>query len=169
MSLKSGSLVSVDLPNDGENKFHVSCFDESGTAVKLEQSEITIVKTLINIGKIPCAHSVGVEIEDPITQKPSLDYLIRKDELLPKSGVVKYKTTKRISAGSSDFISFKLWEGEITDPIEYNRFIGDRFGDCFQRKAGCNSKDRYSRLRLCHFVYRLRAICRRLRSKHESF
>ena len=125
MSLKSGSLVSVDLRTDGENEFHVSCFDENGTEIKLEQSEIIIVKTLINIGKIPCAHSVGVEIEDPITQKPALDYLIRKDELLPKSGIVKYKTTKRISAGSSDFISFKLWEGEITDPIEYNRFIGD--------------------------------------------
>lgn len=125
LSLTSGSFVSVDLPNMGENRFRVRCFGEGNAEVKLENSEIVIVKTLINIGRIPCAHSVGVEIEDPTSKKPILDYLIRKDDLLPKSGVVKYKTTKRISAGSPESISFKLWEGEIAEPIEYNRFIGD--------------------------------------------
>ena len=125
LSLTSGSFVSVDLPNMGENRFRVRCFGEGNAEVKLENSEIVIVKTLINIGRIPCAHSVGVEIEDPTSKKPILDYLIRKDDLLPKSGVVKYKTTKRISAGSLESISFKLWEGEIAEPIEYNRFIGD--------------------------------------------
>lgn len=124
LSLTSGSFVSVDLPNMGENRFRVRCFGESNAEVKLENSEIVIVKTLINIGRIPCAHSVGVEIEDPPSKKPMLDYLIRKDDLLPKSGIVKYKTTKRISAGSPESISFKLWEGETAEPIEYNRFIG---------------------------------------------
>lgn len=125
LSLASGSIVTVDLPNMGENNFTVQCFDENGTAVKLSTSTIVITKTLINIGKIPCAHSVGVELEDAVTHKPILDYLIKKDDMLPKEGVVKYKTTKRISAGSSDSISFKLWEGEIADPVEYNRFIGE--------------------------------------------
>lgn len=125
LSLTSGSMVTVDLPDMGDNSFSVQCYDEAGVEVKLPTSTIVITKTLINIGKIPCAHSVGVEIEDTVTQKPVLDYLIKKDDLLPKIGVVKYKTTKRISAGSSDAISFKLWEGEIPDPIEYNRFIGE--------------------------------------------
>lgn len=125
LTLSSGSFVSLDLTEMGENCFDVQCFDENGTEVKLPSSSIVIVKTLINIGKIPCAHSVGVELEDPITGKPMLDYLIKKDDLLPKSGIVKYKTTKRISAGSNDSISFKLWEGEIAEPIEYNRFIGE--------------------------------------------
>ncbi len=125
LSLSSGSIVPVELNTEGDNTFTVQCFDENGAEVKLDNSTIIITKTLINIGKIPCAHSVGVELEDPITHKPVLDYLIRKDDLLPKSGVVKYKTTKRISAGSSDCVSFKLWEGEIAEPVEYNRFIGD--------------------------------------------
>ena len=125
LTLSSGSIVNVDLTEMGENSFSVQCFDENGTEVKLPESNITIAKTLINIGKIPCAHSVGVELEDPVTGKPILDYLIKKDDLLPKSGTVKYKTTKRISAGSNDSISFKLWEGEIPDPVEYNRFIGE--------------------------------------------
>ena len=125
LSLASNSIVSVDLPNMGDNHFTVQCTDENGAAVKLETSTIVITKTLINIGKIPCAHSVGVELEDAVTHKPVLDYLIRKDDLLPKSGVVKYKTTKRISAGSTDSITFKLWEGEIADPVVYNRFIGE--------------------------------------------
>ena len=125
LSLASGSIVPVELSKDGDNTFTVQCFDENGSEVKINNPTIIITKTLINIGKIPCAHSVGVELEDAITHKPVLDYLIKKDDLLPKSGVVKYKTAKRITAGSSDYISFKLWEGEIAEPVEYNRFIGD--------------------------------------------
>lgn len=125
LELTSGSMVTVDLYNNGDNTFSVNCSDESGNEVKFEQSNIVITKTLINIGSIPCAHSVGVELEDAVTHKSTLDYLIKKDDMLPKSGSVKYKSTKRINAGSSDFISFKLWEGEIEEPIEYNRFIGD--------------------------------------------
>lgn len=119
------SIVELELFSQGDNTFIIECTDEQGKTIKLENDKIVITKTLVNIGNIPAAHSVGVELEDPITHKPILDYLITKDEILPKSGTVKYKTTKRISAGSEEFISFKLWEGEIQDPIEYNRFIGD--------------------------------------------
>lgn len=122
---KSHSIVELDLFSQGENTFVVECTNEQGKEIKLDNNKIIITKTLVNIGNIPAAHSVGVELEDPITHKPVLDYLITKDEILPKSGTVRYKTTKRISAGSDDFISFKLWEGEIAEPIEYNRFIGD--------------------------------------------
>ena len=73
LTLSSGSIVTVDLTEMGENSFSVQCFDENGTEVKLPESNITIAKTLINIGKIPCAHSVGVELEDPVTGKPILD------------------------------------------------------------------------------------------------
>lgn len=122
---KSHSIIELDLFSQGDNTFVVECTNEQGKEIKLENNKIVITKTLVNIGNIPAAHSVGVELEDPITHKPVLDYLITKDEILPKSGTVRYKTTKRISAGSDDFISFKLWEGEISEPIEYNRFIGD--------------------------------------------
>ncbi|MBR2430690.1 Hsp70 family protein [bacterium] len=122
---KSHSIVELDLFSQGDNTFVVECTNEQGKEIKLDNNKIIITKTLVNIGNIPAAHSVGVELEDPITHKPVLDYLITKDEILPKSGTVRYKTTKRISAGSDDFISFKLWEGEIAEPIEYNRFIGD--------------------------------------------
>lgn len=122
---KNHSIIELDLLSQGDNTFTVECTDEQGKKIKLENDKIIITKTLVNIGNIPAAHSVGVELEDPITHKPTLDYLITKDEILPKSGTVRYKTTKRISAGSDDFISFKLWEGEIQEPIEYNRFIGD--------------------------------------------
>lgn len=125
LALASGSIVTVDINEIGENTFVVQSFDENGTEISLPKNEISITKTLINIGRIPCAHSVGVELEDSLSGKPILDYLIKKDDILPKSGTVKYKTTKRISAGSADSISFKLWEGEISDPVEYNRFIGE--------------------------------------------
>ena len=125
LSLKNQAIITLDLYSQGDNSFIVECYTKDGNEIKLKENKIIITKTLVNIGNIPAAHSVGVELEDPITHKQTLDYLITKDELLPKTGIVKYKTTKRISAGSNEFISFKLWEGEIKEPIEYNRFIGD--------------------------------------------
>lgn len=123
MTLNSGSVISLTLPDMGENVFTVQCFGENGAEIKLTTPEIIITKTLINIGKIPCAHSVGVKIDDPVTGKPTLDYLIKKDEILPKSGTIKYKSTKRISALSADSLFFELYEGENYEPKD-NRYIG---------------------------------------------
>lgn len=123
MMLDSGSIISLTLPDMGENVFRVQCFGENGTEIKLTTPEIIITKTLINIGKIPCAHSVGVKIDDPVTGKPMLDYLIKKDEILPKNGTIKYKSTKRISALSGDSLFFELYEGENYEPKD-NRYIG---------------------------------------------
>ena len=35
-----------------------------------------------------------------------------------------FKTEESLKAGSTGSIKFKLWEGEISDPINDNRFIG---------------------------------------------
>jgi molecular chaperone DnaK len=42
----------------------------------------------------------------------------------PRSGKKTFKAEESLKAGSTGSIKFKLWEGEISDPINDNRFIG---------------------------------------------
>jgi len=53
-----------------------------------------------------------------------LDHLVREGDQLPKKGKKTFKTEESLRAGSAGSIKFKLWEGEISDPINDNRFIG---------------------------------------------
>ena len=52
------------------------------------------------------------------------DYLIREGDQLPKKAKKTFKAEESLKAGSAGSIKFKLWEGEISDPINDNRFIG---------------------------------------------
>lgn len=49
---------------------------------------------------------------------------MREGDQLPKKGNKVFKTEESLRAGSTGSIKFKLWEGEISDPINDNRFIG---------------------------------------------
>ena len=53
-----------------------------------------------------------------------LDYLVREGDQLPKKGKKTFKAEESLRAGSTGSIKFKLWEGEIADPVNDNRFIG---------------------------------------------
>lgn len=53
-----------------------------------------------------------------------LDYLVKEGEQLPKKGTMVFKTEESLKGGSAGSVRFKLWEGDIADPISDNRFIG---------------------------------------------
>ena len=53
-----------------------------------------------------------------------LDNLVKEGDQLPKKGKKTYKAGESLKAGSAESIKFKLWEGDISDPINDNRFIG---------------------------------------------
>ena len=84
----------------------------------------TIARTAASIDAIPASHSIGVEARDKVGGRLVLDYLVREGDQLPKKGKKSFKAGESLKAGSAGSIKFKLWEGEISDPINDNRFIG---------------------------------------------
>ena len=121
LPLKHGATVEVFLPNAGENNFTVSVFDEFGGAIALANDRIVITKTAAVIDAIPASHSVGVEVLEKLGGNPSIDWLIRMGESLPKKGKKVYKSAEALKSGSPGALNFKLWEGEIEDPVTDNR------------------------------------------------
>ena len=124
MPLVNGGHFELALSKNGANTFEITVYDENGMESKLFNNNIIITKTTMSIGTIPASHSIGLEILDRIGGTPILDYLVRAGDSLPKRHKATYKATQTLRAGSNSDIKFKLWEGEISNPIDYNRYVG---------------------------------------------
>ena len=124
LRLMHGVTIDVALTKDGENTFTVLAFDAVGEPIALEQNEIIITKTAATVDAIPASHSIALEVLEKLGGKPVLDYLVQAGDPLPKKCRKVVKAGEPLKAGSSDSLNFRLWEGEIKDPITDNRLIG---------------------------------------------
>ncbi|MGY6630396.1 MAG: Hsp70 family protein [Wenzhouxiangella sp.] len=124
IALKDGAGIELNLTKPGDNTFKVFVFDSNGGPVSLREDKIVIARTAASIDAIPASHSVGVEARDKVGGRLSLDYLVREGDQLPKKGKKTFKAGESLKARSAGSIKFKLWEGDISDPINDNRFIG---------------------------------------------
>jgi len=122
--LEHNATIDVTLTKIGENFFKVFVFDSAGGPVTLENDRIVITRTAAVVDAIPASHSIGIEVLEKLGGTPGFDYLIRKGDPLPKKGERGFKAAESLKAGATGSLNFKLWEGEIEDPITDNRPIG---------------------------------------------
>ena len=85
---------------------------------------IIICKTAATISGIPASHSIGVEVLNKLGGMPVLDWIVRSGDPLPHKGSKVFKAGESLKAGSAKSFNFRLWEGDIEDPITDNRPIG---------------------------------------------
>ena len=122
-ALRHGTIVTLRLDTDGANAFRITVYDRCGAVIR--QEDIVIERTAAVISAIPASHSIGVEVLKTIGQSAStLDWLVRVGDRLPKKGQRVFKAAQVLRADSAESLNFKLWEGEIEEPVQDNRFIG---------------------------------------------
>ena len=125
LQLKHGETVEVTLTKNGENTFRVLAFDRVGKPIPLKQNEIVVTnKTAATVRAIPAPHTIAVEVLRKFGGKPTLIHLVHAGDQLPKQGEVEVKARVALEGGSFDSLKFRLWQGDIEDPITDNRFIG---------------------------------------------
>lgn len=124
MPLKNGTTCELPLSKDGDNNFKVFVYNEFGDALVLPEDKITITKTAVSVDAIPASYSIGIEVLNKLNGDSTLDFLVRAGDSLPVKGTRTFKAAQTLKAGSSDTINFKLWEGEIDNPVSDNRYIG---------------------------------------------
>lgn len=108
----------------GDNTFKVWIFDAKGGPVKFENNKIVITRTTGELAGIPASSSIGIEVNEK--GRAELEYLIHEGDQLPKKGALKFKSKTSLRAGSAgEPFRFKVWEGEIREPVTDNRFIGE--------------------------------------------
>ncbi len=127
LPLINNAIVDVSLVKSGKNTFKVLVYDDVGRTIPIEQDEIVITRTDATVDAIPASHTIGLAVLEKSGGPPKLVYLIQKDEPLPKQGTLpKLKAEVSVVAGSSTpSLNFKLWSGEIEEPITDNQPIGE--------------------------------------------
>lgn len=124
IGLRDGAILDLPLAKQGANTFKVFLFGPSGDPLSLAQDRLTISRTAATIDAIPASHSIGVEVLEKLGGRSTLDYFVRAGEALPKKGKLSFRAAESLKAGSAASLNFKLWEGEIRDPVSDNRSIG---------------------------------------------
>lgn len=124
IALKKGLIIDLPLSKQGENTFKVYVFDSVGSPIKLKDEKIIITRTTATIEAIPASYSTGIEALEKVGGPHKLIYLVKQGEQLPVSGQKVFRAAEALKAGDSKSINFKLWEGEIKNPITDNRPIG---------------------------------------------
>jgi molecular chaperone DnaK len=124
IAMKQETMLDLPLEKNGENIFDVAAFDAFGKPLTLNERRIVITKTIATIGAIPASHSIAIKALDKLGGTPVPVYLVQEGDALPKKGREVLRAGQTLKAGSHDALIFTLWEGEITYPIEDNRFIG---------------------------------------------
>jgi len=122
--LKDGAIIEIPLAKPGENTFKVFVFDAAGGPVTLASDRLVVSRTAASVDAIPASHSIGIEVRNHTGGLPVLDYLVKEGDQLPKKGQKVFKAEDALRAGSTESLRFKLWEGEIRNPISDNRFVG---------------------------------------------
>ena len=124
--LKNGATTDVMLTKAGVNTFKIFVFDAVGGPVAIKQDRIIITRTAATVDGIPASHSIGIETLEKMGGRPVLHWLVKSGERLPvEKDKIIFKAAHCLKAGDSDSFNFKLWEGDINEPIQDNRFIGE--------------------------------------------
>ncbi len=124
LKLTNNASLFVNLSKNGENNFKVFAFDPYGRLVNIPNNIITITRTAAVIDSITASHSIGVAVKDNNFMGTRLEWLIKSGDALPKKGKTSFKAAETLKASSKNSLNFKLFEGEIADPISDNRDIG---------------------------------------------
>lgn len=123
IKLKNGETVEVDLNKPGENTFKIFVFDAKGGPLTIENNKIVISRTAATMDAIPASSSIGIEINNK--GRAELVYLVREGDPLPKKGQEIFRAGESLRAGSNSALHFIIREGEITNPVSDNRFVGE--------------------------------------------
>lgn len=124
VALKDGAGMELSLGKPGDNTFKVFVFDSNGAVLALREDRIVIARTAASVDAIPASHSIGVEARSRTDGASTLVSLVKEGDRLPKKGRESFRASESLKAGSSGSLKFKLWEGDIADPVHDNRFIG---------------------------------------------
>lgn len=125
IDLRDGTSLTVNLSKNGDNRFKVWVFDPSGGPISIENNTIVITRTAATIDAIPASHSIGVQVRKKMSGTGTeLKHFVKRGESLPKKGLETFKAAEALRAKGPGSLNFKLFEGEIENPIEDNDPIG---------------------------------------------
>lgn len=121
--IREKGILQIPLPEPGDFRFELAVYDKNSKE-PIEKRSLILTRTLASVSSIPASHSVAIKALDRPGGSPVPVYLVRANDPLPKSGMVTLRAAEQLAGGSEGSLQFSLWEGEIPEPVDDNRYIG---------------------------------------------
>jgi molecular chaperone DnaK len=122
LTLNFSKEITLTLAEDGKNTFNIEVLvpgNKSPLAKKIE------IEKVLEIQGIPLPKSLFVEVLSRDGRGTEPEYLARVGEKLPKVGEFRVASEVALSQKSAGAITFRLYQGEISDRVADNTFIGE--------------------------------------------
>jgi molecular chaperone DnaK len=109
----------------GINEFHVRYFDKRDRLLDQYEQKFSVTRSETVMPKIPATQTIAVKALDHLQgQTNILVTFISKGMLLPARGKAQFKSARELTAGSSNHLSFELFQVEYPERIELNLCVG---------------------------------------------
>ncbi len=125
LPLTDGLTISVPLKEIGEHQFEAQVLDEKGNPLAQHTQTLTISRLVASTGSIPAAQTIAVKaLDNSMAQENTLLPIVKKGDVLPAEGKVKFKSARTLKAHEPGYLSFELFQVEYPERIDLNLCIG---------------------------------------------
>ncbi len=120
--------ISIDLPlrEMGPNAFRASVFGPKGLPIQSCCRDIVVDRLIATTGGMPTPHHIALKVLGD-DGKDRLDIIVKKGDVLPASGVVRYRLAETMRAGSGSTARIELYQvnNERAAEAHLNLFVGE--------------------------------------------
>lgn len=125
LPLVDGLTIAVPLSDAGEHRFTAHVLDEKGEILPQHDQQLAITRLVASTGSIPAAQTIAVKVLDHVlAQENALMPLVKKGEILPAQGRVKFTSARALTAREAGHVSFELFQVEYPDRVDLNLCVG---------------------------------------------
>jgi len=125
LPVTDGLTIAVPLKDMGEHKFDILVLDETGQPLPQHNQTLIINRLVASTSSIPAAQTIAVKALDHAhAQENVLLALVKKGDILPTSGQVKFKSARNLRPHESGHLNFELFQVEYPDRIDLNLCVG---------------------------------------------
>jgi len=125
LPLTDGLTISLPLKTMGEYQFTAHVLDQSGKVLPQHDKQLVITRLVASAGSIPAVQTMAVKALDHAFSKDNvLLPLVKKGEILPAAGRVRFKSARELRFGRTGHISFEVFQVEYPDRVDLNLCVG---------------------------------------------
>jgi molecular chaperone DnaK len=125
LPLVDGLTIAVPLVGAGEHRFTAHVLDAKGEIMPQHDQQLAITRLVASTGSIPAAQTIAVKaLNHVLAQENALLPLVKKADILPAQGRVKFTSARALTAGEAGHVSFELFQVEYPDRVDLNLCVG---------------------------------------------
>jgi molecular chaperone DnaK len=125
IEINADAEIIVPVKKLGANDFNVRYYDARDRLLEEYEQKFSITRSETPMPKIPATQTIAVKALDHLQgQTNVLVAIVEKGVTLPARGKMHFKSVRELAAGSSNYVSFELFQVEYPERIELNLCVG---------------------------------------------